>query len=389
MRAILICPDETLRSQFEGAVAPHPNLVFSKILSEYPSPEAASRLVRAWVPQVIFMSVENEYLAEQLNRRLENDFPAVPRIAIHSSQEPSVFRFALRLRMQELLVPPFENSQLTQVLTQIEQHAESHPFAVDSTERFYAFVPAKAGVGASTIAANATWAFSRMAGASTLLADFDMYSGVTGFMFNVEHEFSVADAVAMSKTLDDDSWQRVIKKVGNIDLLLSDAPQLGESFQNREVSQLIEYARRNYSVVNADLPDTLDNMSLAVLRDASRIFLVVTPELAALRLARLKALVFRRLDMEDKVSLVVNRVTKRMELSIEEIEKTVGLPVFATFPCEYADVIRGIRTGQPSAKMTESFRQFAEKLLDKPVHAAKRPRFIERFAMVPMKYGFR
>ncbi len=389
MRAILICPSEALRKQFEEAAAPHTNLVFSKVLAEYPAADAIVRQVRAWVPEVIFLSMEDRRIAEALNNRLDADFPTIPRIAIHSSQEPSAFHFALRLRMQELLAPPFEDTQLSEALDQVARHNERHPLAMESTERFYAFLPAKPGVGASTIAANTTWAFSRAPNTNVLLADFDIYSGVTGFMFNVEHEFSVTDAASRSQTLDDDAWQRLIKKVGNIDLLLSDAPQLGEGIQNRQIAQLIEYSRRNYSVVNADLAGTLDETSLAVMRDASKIFLVVTPELAALRLARLKALVFRKLDMEDKVCLLVNRVTKRMELSIEDIEKTVGLPVFSTFPCEYADVIKGIRTGEPSAKMAESFRQFAEKLLERQLAPVKRPRFIERFAMVPMRYGFR
>ena len=389
MRAILICPDETLRTQFEAAAAPHSNLVFSKVLSEYPSADNVTRLVRAWVPEVIFLSVEEPRLAEILNQRLDAEFPSIPRIAIHSTQEIAVFQFALRLRMQALLAPPFDTQALADALDLVDTHNARHPQSIESTQRFYAFLPAKPGVGASTIAANATWAFSRVPGMNTLLADFDLSSGVTGFMFNVEHEFSVNDAAARSQNLDDDAWQRLIKKVGNIDLLLSDAPQLGENLQNRQIQQLVQYARRNYGIVSADLGGTFDETSISVLREANRIFLVVTPELAALRLARLKAMVFRKLDLEDKVCLLVNRVTKKMELTLEDIEKTVGLPVFASFPCEYADVIKGIRTGEPSAKMTESFRLFAEKLLEKSLAPMRRPRFIERFAMVPMRYGFR
>ena len=58
-------------------------------------------------------------------------------------------------------------------------------------------------------------------------------------------------------------------------------------------------------MVAADLSDTLDEMSLTVLRDASRIFLVTTPELPALRMTRQKVALFRRLELEGTgVSLV-------------------------------------------------------------------------------------
>jgi MinD-like ATPase involved in chromosome partitioning or flagellar assembly len=389
MRAILICPDETLRTQFEEATASHPSLVFSKVLAAYPTKEALTRLVRACVPEVIFLSLADAAVAETVNQNLESEFPTIQRIAIHSVQEPSIFRLALRLHMNELLVPPFDYDQICLALDQVARHLDLHPATVSSTQRFYAFVPAKAGVGASTIAANATWAFSQTPESKVLLADFDMYSGVTGFIFGVEHEFSISDAV-VRKNMDEDQWHRLVKKVGNIDLLLSDAPRLGESIQSAQATQMIEFAKRNYSVVSADLADTLDETTLGVLRDASRIFLVTTPELPALRLARLKTLLFRRLDLEDKVVLLLNRVTPRMDLSIPEIEKTVGLPVFMSFPCDYADVMKGIRAGRPATKLSQSVLEFAAKLLDNNYKPEKKvQRFIERFALVPLRYGYR
>ena len=67
------------------------------------------------------------------------------------------------------------------MLDQLERDLEVRPVVIDSTDRFFAYIPAKPGVGASTIAANTTWAFSQMENSSVLLADFDMASGVTEF----------------------------------------------------------------------------------------------------------------------------------------------------------------------------------------------------------------
>jgi len=222
-----------------------------------------------------------------------------------------------------------------------------------------------------------------------LLADFDIHSGVAGFLFNAEHEFSVSDAAERAKDLDDESWQNLVKNVGNIDLLLSGAPRLADDGPDaRQVTQLMSFIRRNYSVVIADLPDAFDTMSLTVLRDASRIFLVTTPELPALRLARQKVALFRRLELEDRVSLLLNRVTKRMELTVEEIEKTVGLPITASFPSDYASVTKSIREAQMPANLAVPLQNFAETLINKRPQE-KKQRFIERFAVVPMRYGFR
>jgi pilus assembly protein CpaE len=389
MRAILICPNQQLRTQFEEAVASHPALRISRTLDSYPTKEDLRRVVRAWAPEVVFLDIEDEGLAEYVACQLEEEFPAVQRIALHSLQDASVFRRVLRMHMSQLLAAPFGSAEVGQVLDQLEQDLEIRPATINSTDRFYAFMPAKAGVGASTIAANATWAFSQPAGASVLLADFDLASGITSFTFDADHDHTLMDAAAWSKELDENNWRRLVKNIGNIDLLLSGAPRVGEGISPSQITHLIEYARRNYSVISADLPDTFDETTLTVLREANRIFLVTTPELPALRLARLKFLLLQKLELDNKVALLVNRVTTRMELSIEEIEKTVGIKVFMSFPCDYAGVTKAVRAGRPAPKLASSARKFAELVQNNQVRAEKGPRFIERFGIVPLRYGFR
>jgi pilus assembly protein CpaE len=212
---------------------------------------------------------------------------------------------------------------------------------------------------------------------------------MAGFMFNVEHEYSLADATSRTLNLDDESWQRLVRKVGNIDLLLSGAPRLNdEDINMKQLEQLLQFVRRNYDVVNTDLPDSFDERTLAVLREASRIFLVTTSELPSLRMARMKAGLLRKLELEDKVCLLVNRVSRQSDLSTKEIEETVGLSVFASFPSDYADVTKSIREAKKAAKLAPSIRTFVHKLLDKNPPPEKRNRFFQRFALVPHKYQF-
>ena len=388
MRGIVICPNVALLEQFEEAAAPY-NLVLARRLDTYPSLETFGRLARAWAPEAVFLSLENHEAATALCRHMDAEFPDVQRIALHSSPDPAAFRLALRLHVRELLIAPFQQVELAQALSDVASHLEKHPISIACSDRFYAFTPAKAGSGASTIAANVTRAFATMPDVHALLADFDTHSGVAGFLFNAEHEFSIADAAERSKDLDDESWTNLVKNVDNIDLLLSGAPRLaGDAPNTRQVAQLLDFMRRNYTVVTADLPDTFDELSLTVLREASRIFLVTTPELPALRLTRQKVALFRQLELEDRLSLVLNRVTKRMELTMAEIESTVGLPVAASFPSDYVSVAKSIREAQMPTNLAGPFRQFAETLFNKPPQE-KKQRFIERFAVVPLRYGFR
>jgi pilus assembly protein CpaE len=390
MRSILISPDESQRELFQVAAHACRHAVgISKALDAYPEPAALSRMIRAWAPEVIFLSMDDPEAAEVVSKHISQEFSGIHQIALHTTQNPDIFRRALRLKMRELLVSPFDPAELLATLEQVSEELSNNPVQIGSTDLFNAFLPAKSGVGTSTIAANVTWALSKQPDTPVLLMDCDLFSGVTGFLFNAEHEYSLADATNRSKELDEDAWQRLVKKVGNIDLLLSGAPRIPDQLQHKQLSGVIEFARRNYRVINADLPDTLDDMNLTLLREANRIFLTTTPELPSLRLAKLKVLTLRKLELEGKATLLVNRFSKRSELTLEEIERTVGLPVFASFGCEYADVMKSATDARPSPKLADSFNKFAEKLLNKKIHESPRSRFIERFAVVPMRYGFR
>lgn len=389
MRAILICPHEKLRMQFEVALAEHRGLSLSKVLAEYPPSDVLRRVARAWAPQIVFIGLQESDACEEVSRQFEVEFPWIQRIGLHLSQDPSTFKLALRLRMHEAFVSPFNRDEIGDVLANTSNFLAANPSLVPPTNRLFAFVPAKPGAGASTIAANTTWAFSRMQKSQVLLADFDLSSGIAGFLFKAEHEHQITDALSRSHELDDEGWQRLVKKLGNIDLLPSGAPCIAESITGGQVHRLIEFIRRNYDISTADVSDTLDDVSLAVMRDADRIILVTSAELPAVRMAKLKTQLFQKLELADKVQMVVNRTRKGTSLSLAEIEEIVGLPVFASFPCDYADVTKSIQNGSPSQALAHSIESFAGKLLDKKPSPEKRARFLERFAITPLRYTFR
>jgi pilus assembly protein CpaE len=388
MRALLICPNTELRGAFETLADQYPALRVAKSVDYYPDLDQLRRLVRMWSPNVLFVSIEDRAGASQFIGHLDAEFPAMQRVALNVEEDPAVLRLALELRMGGLLVPPINGPHFREVLTRLADHFERHPPGKENPGQVYAFLPAKGGAGASTIAANAVRAFAEVPGSHVLLADFDISSGVAGFMFNAEHSFSINDAAIRNKELDEETWQRLVKKVGKVELLLSGAPRFDEGIAPEQVLPVLDFARRTYSVVGADVSDTFDERTMAVLREANRIFLVTTPDLASLRLARLKATFLRNLEWEDKTVLLLNRASKKMELSLAEIEATVGLPVFASFPCAYADVTRSVQRAEASPKLAPSIKQFLDKLGEPKAPKEKRTRFIERFALVPGRYGF-
>jgi pilus assembly protein CpaE len=388
MRTIVICPDEQQRLQLEAVLKATPGLEVCKSLEECPEPESFARLVHAWVPDLVFLSIA-ALGAEAVNRRLATQFPHVRRIAVHSMESSDAFRRVIRWGMQELITLPIDRDAVDDLLARIAQDIEANPQPATPKGRVIAFVPAKAGAGASTIAANLTWALSQTTDTRVLLADFDSQSGMTGFIFRVDHEFGMDDAIRKGKLVDVDYWQRLVRPVGDqIDLLLAGRPRLGDADDPTRVPTVIDFARSRYTVVTADIPESWDSVSLAALREADQIFLVTTPELSSLRLARAKAALMRKLDLAEKASVILNR-SKKVELNISEIESVVGLPMHACVPSDYQEVTESIRKARPSGALAESMKALAAGILNQKPAGEKRNKFLEQFVISPFKIKIR
>ena len=105
-------------------------------------------------------------------------------------------------------------------------------------------------------------------------------------------------------------------------------------------------ARSQYEVICVDLASSLDEFSVALMRESRRIFLVTTPEILPLHMAKARVGSLKNLGLLDRVSLLLNRKT-RNELTDADVAKLVGVPVAFTFSNDYAGVQGAILNAAP------------------------------------------
>ena len=258
----------------------------------------------------------------------------------------------------------------------------------------YAFVPAKPGCGASTVATHTVGMASGEAGEPILLLDFDIRLGVTTFLLKAEGTRTIVDALQQVDRLDRDIWSGMVSQVGNLHLLGFPAPSPAISripFCRNISRKLLDYAVHQYSVVAVDLPGSMEEYECDVLLRAKRIFLVCTPDVGALHVARRKSHWFRVLQLADKVSVVVNCVERRNTLSVADIERIIQLPVRYLLPADTKNVSKAVQNGEILDANCPLGRQIAEiagemvpakSLVPKP--GAVR-RFVDYFSVSPAR----
>jgi len=337
---------------------------------------------------VVFLSFESVDAAREAARVLEKEAQGIQVIAVCRSADPAVLRETMRVGVREFLCEPFEHHLVRETLEHAMAILARQPVSVEATSQIFAFLPAKAGVGTSTIALNVSAAFAARPSTRTLLCDLDLNSGIVRFMLKLNNGHSVIDAVEHAPHMDEHLWPQLVTSIGALDVL--HAGQLNPSLriEPSNIRNLVDFSRRNYQALCFDLSGNLERYSLELMQEAKRILLVCTPELPALYLAREKIQFLRDLDLYNRVGVLLNRYQKRALVTKEQVEEILGLEVAHLFPNDYQSVSRAISAGSwidQKSPIGKEFAALAQELLDWRIAGAQdMHRYIEPFT-VPTK----
>jgi len=392
LRAIIICPDVELNERLDTVLNDIGIVAVTRVMDHYPNTQELLRFLRAHAPQIVFISAGAMAKASETVREIEKNTPGAQVIAIGRVCDPQLLMELMRAGIREYSTYPFDQGVLTEALVRVQEMLKAKPAVIDSTDNVFSFLPSKAGVGASTIALNAAVALSRQPNADVLLADFDLNSGMMRFMLKLDNAYSVTDAIEHSMHMDEALWPQMVTTIDKLDVL--HAGKLNPDFriEAAQLNHLMEFMRRNYRVLCFDLSGNLEKYSLEIMHESKKIFLVCTPEIPSLHLAREKYLYLKQLDLQDRVCILLNRSQKRPLITPEQIEQLLGVPVTMTFPNDYQGVHRALTFGRwvdPSSELGRQFTLLAQIMLDTRPHPVEQrgKRFIEFFSVIPGKHA--
>jgi pilus assembly protein CpaE len=390
LRGIIICPDVDLAERLDTLLNEIGLVSITRTLDRYPNSLELVRFLRAHAPQVIFVSTESTAKAMELAHEVEKNTPGVQIVAVSRFCDPQILLEVMRAGIREFASLPFDRQTLIDGLLRVKQQLEARPPEIEATDQVFAFLPSKAGAGTSTIALNCAVAMSRLPNTSVLLSDFDLNSGMQRFMLKLDNTYCVTDAAEHSLDMDESMWPSMVTSLDKLDVL--HAGKLNPDFriEPTQIRHLMEFMRRNYGALCFDLSGNLERYSLEIMHEAKRIFLVCTPEIPSLHLAREKYFYLKQLDLGDRVCVLLNRCQKRPLITPQQIEQLLGLQVHMTFPNDYQGVQKSLTAGrwvEPNTDLGKQFTLLAHTMLEKGQVSAvpEKKKFIEFFSVVPGK----
>ncbi len=383
LRSIIICPDPELSAQLEEALASLEVSVY-RTLSHYPTVTDLIRTLRAHAPDVIFLSFESVDKAEETVKHLEKESEDAQVIGVHRANDPMVLRTMMRLGVREFVSFPFERQALVESLQHTVALMGNRPAGYEATSQIFSFLPSKAGVGTSTLVLNVAAALARDPKAHVLLTDFDLNSGMMRFLLKLQNSYSVIDAVEHSAAMDEHLWPQLVTTLGNLDVL--HAGQINPSLrvEPTQIRNLVQFMRRNYTALCFDLSGNLERYSLELMQESKRVMLVCTPEIPSLHLAREKLQFLRSVDLHQRVSVVLNRMSKKPLFTQAQVAEIVGVPVVASVPNDYAGINAATASGtfvEAKSDLGKQITQLAGILVEAKAPERGKKKFLEQFAV--------
>ena len=110
---------------------------------------------------------------------------------------------------------------------------------------------------------------------------------------------------------------------------------------------MLAFVRPYYDWTLVDLGRSLSRQTMAALEEIDETCLVTTLEVPALHQAKL--IVQTLLDGgygKNRVKLILNRVPKRLDITPAELEKMLGLPIFAMVANDYPELYESYAEGR-------------------------------------------
>jgi pilus assembly protein CpaE len=347
--ALLICPDREIAREISR---PPPEGRCFEILSElrtYPTPQTLDIRLRQIQPAVVLLDMASDFeQAGGVLRRLAQFQPPVYAVALHASSEAAIVIGCLRAGAIEFLHAPFAGLAQKEACARIRRLLEPDRPGRHESGRILMFSSAKPGAGASTLATQTAFSLRRQTGQRVLLADLDLMGGSIAISLKTGGSGSVLDAVAGGGHLDAGLLASLVAGCHGLDVLAAPSappPALGDLSRIRDV---LDCARQVYDWVVADLPVIFNQLSLFALSEADFAFLVATPDLSSLHLARrsvqyLEGLGFGR----ERLQVLLNRLGNQSGISAPDLAKILACPVLAMYPEDYPSLHRAIARAEP------------------------------------------
>jgi pilus assembly protein CpaE len=293
-------------------------------------------------------------------------------VLVVSSLDPRLMLEAMRAGVSECVAEPLTAKAVDEAVRRVLTNV-----LPQQSGQVFAFIGAKGGVGASTLAVNTAAALGRDSDNQVLLIDLHTGHGDAALFLGVEPRFSVLDALENIHRVDESFFSGVVEKaVSSVHLLASPTRPRPGAVDPKRVRALLESAGQMYRITVLDVPRS-DMTMIDTLDHATTIVVVTSQEISSLRNAARIAETLRQRYGPARVKVVVNRFHRDAAIAQEDVERVIGSDV-KRIPSDYKVALDALNAGRPlvldiDSRLAKALAAFAKDLAGVAKERAEKP----------------
>ncbi len=361
--------------------------------------EEGVQLARELHPHVVLMDINLPGIdGITATEQIVQEVPTAQIVILSVQGETGYMRRAMAAGARDYLVKPPSGDELINAIRRayeigktqaariapptVAQPVSGQPGPARRGQLITVFAP-KGGVGCTTVAVNLAIALQEHLGVSKKVAVLDgsLQFGDVGVMLNLQTNRSLADLAGRVDELDADLLTSVLTPhpTGIKALLAPPHPEAAESLRaaegdegiGRVIRAVVGKMLEQFDYVVADTWSWVDDLSLALLDEATLILVVLDPLIPAVKSARLFLDLARKLDYPDeKVALVINAADRRTGLRVDQIERAL-IPAIGHIPYDERAGFSAANRGVPliseerNSAVARGFARLAQAVLER------------------------
>jgi pilus assembly protein CpaE len=281
--------------------------------------------------------------------------------------ESDYLRRSMLAGAREFLIKPFSSDELVSSIRRVHQLGASRRQAMPAPQvapgvaaaaeaapptagHIVSVFSAKGGVGCSTIAVNVAIALQQNAASRVALVDTSLQFGDVGVLLNLYASRTIADLASLSDELDNELLNDIFiaHSSGVKALLAPPRPEEADTVTPGLITDVLERLRTMFDVILVDTGSVLDDVVLNVLDISDKIMVVTTPEIPAIKNAKLFFEVTEALEYErERIMFVLNKTDKRINIRAEDIEANIKYRIEGQLPLDERIVTTAVNQGIP------------------------------------------
>lgn len=229
---------------------------------------------------------------------------------------------------------------------------------------------AKGGLGKTTIAANLAVKLAEKR-KKVVLVDLDLQFGDINIFLDIEPKETIIELVqeVLTPNIDSVRSYMTVHSSGVHVLCAPRSPEYAELVSPERVLSLLSLLRTYYDYVIIDTAPSFSEINMTAIESSSFIFFLTGLDISILKNSKLSISLLESLQQTDKIRVIVNRSVDMSTITINDVQKIIGYPIWAKIPSDYKVAVNALNRGipfvtaAPNSKLGQSIDELASTLV--------------------------